>query len=387
MTHQSLQGRVLLVDDSLEGESAFDLSLIAETGLEMVETLPGTPVLDLAAELAPDVIVMNHGKARGNLSELCGVLQSDPDTAAIPLIVMIEDGDATPRRFDQGLVDLVRKPVDREVLEQRLRLALQYRHRLTELEDTVREAREMETWRDCLLASVAHDLKMHVTGMGQLLENQSEEADVLVDQALGLTDSLIELQQWQEKGWPIDQGPGDVKRSLQEAVQALGLTNMHDKWKTQLEEGLPLVGMGTPTLRRVMMNLLHKVQTLHTPGAATVITAESTDSGYVCVRVMIEGAGIAHVRDQETLRQLGNLDHFIPDIGKIDFRLAHCFLAVQAHGGEFSLETVCGEGHSFALTIPPHMPVEAPNLIPFRLPSEISLNHGLSALTHASESK
>lgn len=116
---------ILVIDDSPEIHALLDVRLRPD-GLRLAHAHSPSQGLAMAAELQPDLILLDVEMPEMNGMEVCSRLKADPSTAMVP-VVFLTGADAVTvkvRGFDLGAVDYVTKPFDPAELRARVRAAL-----------------------------------------------------------------------------------------------------------------------------------------------------------------------------------------------------------------------------------------------------------------------
>ena len=114
--------RILLVDDEIAIQRSLG-PLLRTHGYEVEMASSGSAALKLAAEHAPDLIVLDLGLPDLDGTEVCRRIR---ETSAVPIIVLsARSGEADKvRALDLGADDFVTKPFGPEELLARIRVAL-----------------------------------------------------------------------------------------------------------------------------------------------------------------------------------------------------------------------------------------------------------------------
>ena len=105
------RGKVLVADDEEYIQHILNFSFGAE-GYEVVTAADGEEALDKARKERPDVIVLDIMMPKMDGYEACKKLKSDPQTKAIPVILLTAKGRDVDRRLgsEAGADDYVVKP-------------------------------------------------------------------------------------------------------------------------------------------------------------------------------------------------------------------------------------------------------------------------------------
>ena len=116
---------VMLVDDEPMTLLVVESFLRAEGYENLVVLDDSRQVLDLLAEIRPDVVLLDRMMPHMGGFEILSTMRADPALAEIPVIILSSgDWDARSEALSLGARDFVAKPVDRSELVLRLREAL-----------------------------------------------------------------------------------------------------------------------------------------------------------------------------------------------------------------------------------------------------------------------
>jgi signal transduction histidine kinase len=130
------QSRILIVDDDAGVRGALRELLIFE-GYQVAIATNGPEALERAADLVPDLILLDVMMPGMNGFEVCGRLRADPLLGDVPVIMLtaLDDSDSRLRGIEAGADDFVSKPFEYVELQARVRTILQlnrYRRLLEE---------------------------------------------------------------------------------------------------------------------------------------------------------------------------------------------------------------------------------------------------------------
>jgi two-component system cell cycle response regulator len=131
--------RVLVVDDSRAVVHIIE-ALLEKEGYEVATAFDGVEGLQKARDEKPDLIILDIVMPKMDGYEVCRILQDDPDTAAIPVLILTvmgqfdeggEPGDGLDSRLQEqlagleaGAMDFVNKPIKAKDLLERVRALL-----------------------------------------------------------------------------------------------------------------------------------------------------------------------------------------------------------------------------------------------------------------------
>lgn len=160
-----MKSTVLVVDDSIDMQELVAIHLRQES-IETIRAFRGDEALGLARTEKPGAILLDLDLGAENGLEVCRALKDDPETQAIPIIILTGtmDSPVKLKAFALGAVDYVIKPFAGADLRTRVRTALRLR-RYAELlaehaeldaesELFLRSALEREATGDLLLLSL-----------------------------------------------------------------------------------------------------------------------------------------------------------------------------------------------------------------------------------------
>jgi DNA-binding response OmpR family regulator len=127
---------ILIVDDDPVGRNLLE-KLLHFQGYELEMACDGPEALTKAAQLIPDVILLDVMMQGMNGFEVCKRLRADPSLAQVPIIMLtaLNDRESRLQGIKLGADDFISKPYDLSELEARLRTITnlnRYRRLLTE---------------------------------------------------------------------------------------------------------------------------------------------------------------------------------------------------------------------------------------------------------------
>ncbi len=113
---------ILIVDDEPTARDMLEM-LLANQGYELASASNGAEALKLAAELIPDVILLDVMMPEMDGFEVCERLRADPTLAGVPVLMVtaLDDRDSRLQGIESGADDFISKPYDRFELRARLK--------------------------------------------------------------------------------------------------------------------------------------------------------------------------------------------------------------------------------------------------------------------------
>jgi signal transduction histidine kinase len=314
-----------------------------------------------------------------------GILITDQDgaielinpAAASMLVIRTEAtlGHSPKEIFPQNmaLVNLFSRSGD-QMLEVRLprrRLALGMASTLDDgrravLLQDITEKAEMESRREALIASMAHDLRNPISalnGFAELVEKfgplngQQQRFMTRIKQTAGkvyeVVGSLVDLA-WIEAGMPLQHRPIDLRDIINRAVN--GLTHFalerHCSIAVSVQDPMPTV-LGDPDrIQLVVHNLLHNALLYSEQEQAVAIHAWGDENEAYC-SVADRGIGISD--DELGLifdRMYRSRDERVRDLPGGGLGLTVARTIITRHGGDIWASSNLGVGSTFTFVLP-----------------------------------
>jgi class 3 adenylate cyclase/CheY-like chemotaxis protein len=140
-------GRILVVDDLPQNIRLLEAILLPR-GYTVLTATSGQQALDLVAEQAPDLVLLDVMMPGLDGHQVCRRLRADPATALLPIIMVTASGEENKvRALDSGADDFIAKPVNHVELLARVRSLL----RIKAFHDTIqRQAAALSEWNQLL---------------------------------------------------------------------------------------------------------------------------------------------------------------------------------------------------------------------------------------------
>lgn len=125
MTTNQRKDVVLVVDDSPESLSVIN-DILDQAGFTVLVALEGQQALNIANNIAPDMILLDAIMPTMDGFETCRKLKASHDLSHIPVIFMtgLSDTESVVKGLEAGGVDYIQKPVNGDELLARMRVHL-----------------------------------------------------------------------------------------------------------------------------------------------------------------------------------------------------------------------------------------------------------------------
>ena len=379
--------RLLLVDDVPANLDV--LCALLEGADYRISIAPdGAIALRLAAQTAPDLILLDVVMPEMNGFEVCRRLKQDPKTEHIPVIFITAENqtEGVVEGFEAGGVDYIAKPFqDAEVLVRvKTHLSLSRLTRELETKSTALEEKnqslneanealvvanqkiqEVSRYKSEFLARMSHDLRTPmnaIIGYTRILLRRTrdvleerhyrnlENIEISADHLLNLISDILDLSKIEAGRMEIQLQDVDLQQLVGECAMALSsLLRDGVQLERQLEDVEPL-RTDPNLLRRVLMNLLSNA-------------VKFTEQGRIDLRLRsIEGGLEVVVADTGPGIPAAELPHIFDEFHRVEggkkggpegtgLGLAIARKSVNLLGGRLAVESQTGRGTKFTLTI------------------------------------
>ena len=379
--------RLLLVDDVPANLDV--LCALLEGADYRISIAPdGAIALRLAAQTAPDLILLDVVMPEMNGFEVCRRLKQDPKTEHIPVIFITAENqtEGVVEGFEAGGVDYIAKPFqDAEVLVRvKTHLSLSRLTRELETKSTALEEKnqslneanealvvanqkiqEVSRYKSEFLARMSHDLRTPmnaIIGYTRILLRRTREVleerhyrnleniEISANHLLNLINDILDLSKIEAGRMEIQFQDVDLQQLVEECAMALSsLLRDGVQLERQLEDVEPL-RTDPNLLRRVLMNLLSNA-------------VKFTEQGRIDLRLRsIEGGLEVVVADTGPGIPAAELPHIFDEFHRVEggkkggpegtgLGLAIARKSVNLLGGRLAVESQTGRGTKFTLTI------------------------------------
>ena len=242
------------------------------------------------------------------------------------------------------------------------------RTRLTEEATRAAALAQADTLKTALLAAVSHDLrtplasiKASATSLLQTdiqwdAETQRdflEAIDEETDRLARLVSNLLDLTRIQGGALKPEKAWYDIEEVIGSVSDRLAPLHPDHQIRSEIAPDLPTLSLDFVEIAQVLTNLIENAAKYSGPGTPITVTA-GRDGDYIRVCVIDRGLGIPaadapHVFDTfYRVQRNGQARR----IGGTGIGLAICKGFVEAHGGTISVNSIVGEGSTFAFTLP-----------------------------------
>jgi len=363
-----VHGRVLVVDDH-EANRLLLQELLELEGHEVLLASSGAEGLEFAAKHRPDLMLLDVNMPGIDGLEVCRRLRADPDSRALPIILVTALAERSHRLqgIGAGANDYLTKPIDRTDLLLRVSNALSLRRLHQEVADQYRQLRELERMRDSFVHMLVHDLRSPLTGISGYLDLARLElaeldrprllADVEevrrgVNALADMVSNVLDVSRSEAGTLPLRRGTADLGEIAAEAIASLGRPSY-----ATVELSAPLsplfANVDSDVIRRVIANLVGNAVKFTPRDGVVQVKVGSGEVGPE-IRVTDTGPGIPAEHHERIFEKFGQVElRNTPQCRSSGLGLTFCKLAVEAHGGRIGLTSEAGKGSTFWLSLPP----------------------------------
>jgi signal transduction histidine kinase len=340
--------RILIVDDEHHNRELLKIMLAPE-GFVLMSASSGEEALDMVAEQAPDLILLDVMMPGIDGYEVCSRIKDNLATKNIPIIMVsaLADRDARMHGLNAGAEEFLTKPVNRAELSVRVRnlsrlkaygeyydsyskqLEGEMVSQTSELAERTSQAavltehaalleaaelirKEQMRFKDEFLSHVSHELRSPLTAIkqfttilagglaGELNAEQAEYQRIVlknVEQLQSMIDDLLEVTRLETgkltvapESVCVADALADTLNTLQETARDKGVA-----LSCEVAPELPLAYADPTRLRQVLINLTENaIKFSPTGGAATLrVRRFEEDPQSLLVEVSDTGCGIA----------------------------------------------------------------------------------------------
>lgn len=351
---------ILIVDDEPNNFDVIEALLDCEN-YDLNYASSGHKALERLEIFHPDVILLDVMMPELNGIEVCKKIKANPLWKSIPIIMVtaLTSKEDMAQCLDAGASDFLSKPVNGLELRARIKSMIRIKQQYDDLQTLLQ-------MREDMVHMIVHDLRNPLTTI--LLS-----ADLLSDPALpehrkpekieritrgghrlqSLIDSLLLMAKIEAGKMVLKYTNADLNQiclSLVEDFEAIAIQK-----KLKLCLNLPAeikpVNIDLPVFRRILDNLLSNSIKFSPANSQIVISVEYPEIGGVNISVADMGVGI-NEDIKSMIFEKYEIGTLVPNTSQLGLGLAFCKLAIEAHGGNITVQNNEPKGSIFTISIP-----------------------------------
>lgn len=352
------QDKILAVDDIYDNLLAVE-AILEEDNYQIILKEDSTKALALVEESPPDLILLDVMMPLLDGYEFTRRIRQNSALPFIPiLLVTAYDESSVVEGLDAGADDFIRKPVNPDELQARVRSLLRLKHSIDERD-------RMAQLRQDFVSRFAHDLKIPLAASNRILQlmiggqffqvtpELQEIIDNMIDSntdLLAMVQNMLEVYKFEADCKTFNFSKCDLHNLVQSVTQELtplaeakGLCLNLD-----VTEENPLETWGDRIeLRRVLTNIIGNAIKFTDKGSISVYLKINGDNGLI--EIEDTGSGISQEEQARLFQRFrqGKNKHSGSGLG---LYLSRCI--VESHQGKINVSSELGKGSLFTINLP-----------------------------------
>ncbi len=362
LTRNYQKDKVLVVDDIFDNLMVIE-SILEDEGYEIILEEDSKKALNLVEESPPDIILLDVMMPDLDGYEFTRQIRKNSSLPFIPiLLITAHDRSNVVEGLDAGADDFIRKPVDADELQARVRSLLRLKHSIDERD-------QMANLRQDFVSRFTHDLRIPLVASNRILKLLGEgnfcqvtpELEEIVDSMIGSNDDLLEMVNSLLEVYRHEAGcktfnftDCDITSLTREVVQQLtplaqekGLIlsfNMEGEISQEIENQRLVIG-DRIELRRVFTNIIGNAIKFTNQGSVDV--SLRCVNNFINIAIQDTGSGIP-IQEQQVLferfrtgKKKGSGSGLGLYLSKRIIEEHHGYIQVSSEAGKGSTFTVC----------------------------------------------
>ncbi|MBE0644811.1 MAG: hybrid sensor histidine kinase/response regulator [Bacteroidetes bacterium] len=354
---------ILIVDDVTRNLQVLG-SFLREAHYDVSAAVSGKQAIEIAADVNPDLILLDIMMPEMDGFETCRRLKSDERTRDIPVVFLTAKTaeEDIVHGFELGAVDYITKPFQRQELLERVRVHVDLRRSRLELARTVRD-------KDKLFSIIAHDLRGPLGSFMSISDYLTENLDELdlkeikplfreMRQTSKSVYALLEnLLEWSRiQLGTVAFHPSEFKlASVAINVEAIVRAQVIHKELT-LENLIQddILVMADPQMISTVLRNLVSNAIKYTPRGGRIYLEAQREERSSLVTVYVRDTGVGMSEQMQSALSEGAQVNSMPGTEKekgTGLGMMLCREMIARHGQQLKVESAIGEGSTFSFTL------------------------------------
>lgn len=388
MELQQEKFNILIVDDREENLIALE-SIIQQEELNIIKALSGNQALAVMLEYEISLVLLDVNMPGMDGFETAELMRGSERTKSIPIIFItatFRQPKQIFRGYETGAVDYLYKPLDRKILQNKIRAYIDFfkqKHALqvttkqlqktiSELDKARRIAEEATIAKSSFLASMSHEIRTPLNGIIGMTDLILMDKDIpqsyfehLIDikqsseSLLEIINEILDISKIEAEKLEIEKVRFSIREVISKVVRLLSVKTFEKKLDFLCihDPDLPDTVIGDPTrIRQVLVNLLGNAIKFTELGSITLqVETISVNKEEIRLRFSVHDTGIGIPPEK-----IGRLFEYYNQVETATFRtyggtglgLTISKKLVELMGGTIGVESRVGSGSSFFFTIP-----------------------------------
>jgi two-component system, sensor histidine kinase and response regulator len=359
--------RLLLVDDDPRKLSLLQVHVTA-IGHTCLLARSGAEALEVFDRERPDLVLLDVFMPGLDGMDVLTHIRARDGEGYVPVILVTAstDRDARVRGLRAGADEFLEVPIDRAILEARVRTLLKLKATTDELAARNAALERLQREQQELTNFLVHDLKGPIGVLKMVMEgvresltpDQGELAESLLDgeesvvRLRGMVEELLAVSRLEQATFPLRREPIEVGALLTTVSEMYAREAKDRGVSVQLQGGaVANTSADRGLLRRVLENLLDNSLRHTPPGGRVVLGSRATARG---LEVVVSNTSPPIPLDEREVifEKFSRGKGSVEGRGNAGLGLYFCKRAIEAHGGRIRVEQTSEFPTSFVLSLP-----------------------------------
>ncbi|MDX2212314.1 MAG: hybrid sensor histidine kinase/response regulator [Oculatellaceae cyanobacterium bins.114] len=350
---------ILIVDDELENFDVLEAMLITEN-YQLHYAANGIQALSFLEMHQPDLILLDVMMPGMDGIETCRRIKANRGWMHTPIVMVtaLNSKEDLVKCLDAGATDFLSKPTHSAELRARVRSMLRIKQQHDELQALLQV-------REDMVSMMVHDLRNPLTSIilsTELLRVVQASPEQCQDKINKIAiaahhlqlqiDSLLLMAKIEADKMVLYRTEIDLRALCLSALSdAEAMANQKRLTITsQLPEPGGSVNVDANVFRRILDNLLSNAIKFSPSNSQIVLQADYLEVGGATIRITDEGPGVSEEK-KYSLFDKYEIGTLITGINQTGLGLAFVKMAIEAHGGEITVENNQPRGTTFTLRL------------------------------------